>query len=89
MMSFVIPRVFRELPQKIFHAVRLESRDRLQDILIRLPGLGLVDVCLTAGAGETELCVPGEVSPALLALEGGEVEAQLGGVAAPLTAAFK
>ena len=92
MMSFVIPRVFRELPQKIFHAVRLESRDRLQEILFRLPGLCLVDVCLTTGAGEPVLRVLRvvcEVSPAVVALEGGVVEAQLCGVPAPLAATLK
>ena len=89
MMSFVIPRVFLELPQKIFHAVRLESRDRLQEILFRLPGLCLVDVCLTAGAGEPVLRVLREVSPAVVALEGGVVEAELCGVLAPLTATLK
>ena len=88
-MSFVIPRVFSELSQKVWHAVRLESRDRLQEILFRLPGLGLVNVCLTAGAGETVERGESEVAATLQALQGGVLQAQLGGILAPLTAAVK
>ena len=89
MVSFVISRVATELPQKIFHAVRLESRDRLQEILFRLPGLGLVNVCLTAGAGETVERGESEVAATLGALQGGELQPQLGGILAPLAPAVK
>ena len=89
MMSFVKARVFSELSQKISHAVRLESRDRLQEILFRLAGLGLVNICLTAGAGETVWRGERGVAATLRALQGGVVEPQLGGVRAPLAAAVK
>ena len=90
MVSFVISRVATELPQKIFHAVRLERGDRLQDFQFRLPGLCLADGFLTAGAGEPVLWlvwVVSEVRPTLVALEGWVVEPQLWGVPTPLTAA--
>ena len=91
-MSFVIPRVFAELTQKIFHALRLEGRDRLQEILLRFAGLSPLNGSLAAGAGEAGeavWCDESEVAGTLRTLEVRVMKPQLCGVPAPLTLAVK